>query len=395
VRSLRFTLALILALLAASWSVQAQSVQLWTQDATQPWLLEAIDAFTAETGIEVEVKAISFGTEELFTAFAGDSPPDLFTHGLAALGAFAALGVLEPLESIYTKWEFAADIVPQGLAAGQYQGRQVALPLGGVVVRDLVYRSDLFELAGIGADQPPRNWSDLVEYGRKLTERRPDGTLARSGLAVDTGDQMFSMLLRHLGRDLIEDGRSTLASAEAVEALSFQTDLIHVYGVHELGFNANLPAGTAAMTWTDMRYWSLDDPVVDFLKVATFPYEKEPATFLGTRIVMMPSGAKNKDEAIRLLEFLLHPRTQYRLTMLSGSIPFFGQAREWEWVQDSPVLVHFMAALSYAYPNPAHELWFDIRTIIQEAIASAMRQERPPRNALEDAHARVQALLEN
>jgi len=99
-------------------SVRAQSVQLWTQDATQPWLLEALDSFTQETGIEVELRAIGFGTEEVFTAVAAGAPPDLFTHGLAALGAFAATGFLEPFESTLDKWAFAGECVGAGARTG-------------------------------------------------------------------------------------------------------------------------------------------------------------------------------------------------------------------------------------------------------------------------------------
>ena len=373
----------------------AGAVTFWTQY-TEPWVEEVVQGFTRQTGIEVEVRYISYDTDEIFTAIAAGAAPDLFTHGLASLGAIASLDILVPLESHLEKWDFAGGIVPQGLAAGIYKGRQYALPFSGIATRDLIYRADIFEQVGIPAEAPPIHWNDLVEYGKRLVQKTPDGQMVRSGLTVGTNDQMYSMFLNQLGADLFTDDRSLFDQPEALEALEFHVGLVHEHGIDQLGFtNANgVLTGTAAMTWSDASIWMQSLEGSDLLRVATFPYAKQPATFLGTGIMAIPTNAPNMEAALKLAEYLLHPDTQQIINFGTGQVPFYYQAAEWDWVRESPVIGHFMRAVEYGVPNPAHELWFDIRTAMRTAISSALNQQQSPANALAQLHQQVQALLD-
>ena len=54
-----------------------------------------------------------------------------------------------------------------------YDGRQYAIPYD-TDVRVLYYNKALFRQAGLDPDRPPKTWSEMREYSRKLTRRRDD-----------------------------------------------------------------------------------------------------------------------------------------------------------------------------------------------------------------------------
>lgn len=383
-------------------TLAAGSIDFWTQYATQPYLIEAAEEFTRQTGIQVNLRAITFDTDTLFVAIAADAAPDLFTHGGAALGTFASQSILTPLEPIMAEWSFADDFIPEALEYGQYEGEQLALPFIGIAVRDLVYRVDAFEESGLNADHPPERWDDLVDYGRKLVRYNENGEMTRNAITIDrlAGEQLFLMYLHQQGARLIEDGHSTLNGEEALRALTFIADMYFTHRLTEPNFWGNIQDGTSVMEWNTMQLFS--DRVIaqlgrpDLLRVATYPYAEVPATFGAVDFIALPKGAKNREEAIRFLEFLLSPEQQYKIVRATGMLPFYREAATWDWVQDSPVLFHYMAALSYAVPNPAHEHWFEMRQYLREAVRTATdpSDRVTPQAALERAHGFVERVLQ-
>jgi multiple sugar transport system substrate-binding protein len=175
---------LLLCGLVSGNTLAASSVSLWTQSATTPALLEVLQQFMQETGIEVEVKAINWTTDAVFVAVAGGAPPDTFTHGSAALGAFAGAGILMPLDQIVGKWSFMNDMIPQVRDWNRADGKLYALPWNGVQQRDLVYREDLWEESGVNPGQPPVTWDDFVRTGKKLVRFNAEGAMTRSAITL-------------------------------------------------------------------------------------------------------------------------------------------------------------------------------------------------------------------
>src|SRR5690606_41057330 len=96
---------------------------------------------------------------------AGCIPP------IAEKGVLADLG-LEPAELGARYYERTVD-------AGVHEGKVYALPIM-MDTRIGIYRKDLFAQAGIA--EPPKNFAELREYGKRLTQRAPDGTLPVAGL---------------------------------------------------------------------------------------------------------------------------------------------------------------------------------------------------------------------
>lgn len=395
-RYLKWTVvwAVGLMLLLLPGLTRAQTVSFWTQSATNPAVLALLEAFTEETGIEVEVRAITFGTEEVFVAMAGGAPPDIFTHGAAALGAFGALGQLYPLDRAISQWDFMHDMVPSVKAAGVYQGVQIAMPWRGATPRDLVYRIDAFEEAGLG--EPPVTWDDLVSYGRRLVRFDNDGAMTRSAITLATtstgGQQVFSMLHNQLGGSILVGEASGLGDPSAAQALDFHVDLFHDHAVAGPG---SVVAGTSTMGWSGVEIISsaTEVGVLEHIGASTFPYGLQPSTWNAADWAAIPANARNLDGALQLLEFIVRPETQQWFNYEFGAVPYYASAARWDWVMEQPLVMRFMESIAYGVGNPAHERWFDIRAILIETVERAHRREQPPSSLLAQAHQRLNVLL--
>ncbi len=391
-----FTILWVLLVLALSLTPAraAETVTFWTQSATNQTLLDILDEFTQETGIVVELRAIGWGTDELVVAAAADASPDVWTHGEAALGFFASSGLVSPLTAHVDRWPFAKDMAPQARQALEYQGELVALPFRGYAVRDLLYRADLFEEAGLGADNPPIHWEDLIAYGKKLVKLSNDGAMARS--AINQGDrQMFFMFMNQSGSTLFEEGRPMLDSQAAERGLAFLVDLIHQHRLVDLGFSARILDGTSAMEWAGASHFArATSDIAPMLKVATFPYSDQPATFGAVDFLALSPSAKNPVNGLALLEYLLHPDRQERLSLDAGQVPIYGQAVNWDWVRDSSYMPHFIQAINHVkYQGYPAETFFEVRDAITEAVTNAVNLAEEPRNALLQANQKIFGIL--
>jgi ABC-type glycerol-3-phosphate transport system substrate-binding protein len=390
-RHLLLTIVMTVCLCICSSAIGlAESVSFWTQYTTNATLLSVLNDFTRETGIEVELRNINWDTDAIFIGIASGSLPDLFTHGAASLGAFAAQGFMAPLEPYMANWLFLKDMIPQIREAGVYNGQQIAITWNGISVRDIAYRADFFAEAGLSASQFAKNWDDFIPMAKKLVQRDASGKLLRSAIVVPksgtTIQQWWSMLHHQAGGDLLVNGLPHLNDGTAVEALQYYADMIHMHRLDDLNFSGNLTKGTSAMSWTS---WGNIKPLIDSgmdIGIAQFPYKVRPATFLATDWAAIPLGAKNPEGAAKLLEYLLHPERQKLLNQgVGGAVPFYRNAMQWDWVKSAPQLQHLFAAAAYGVPNPPHVLWFEIREILLTNITEAVKGTTPPKTAIEQA----------
>lgn len=387
-RYLLVMIAVTVAMGISSADVTASgSVSFWTQWATSTWLPEAVKDFTEATRIGVELRSIGWGTEELFVAAAGGVLPDLYSHGHGALSSFGSQNLMRPLDSVVAKWKSYERIIPALLDSLRYEGKLVALPAPGVSVRDLVYRADIFANVGLDPDHPPRSWDDLVSHGRRLVEIDGEGNWLRAALKL-SDRQMFYLFMWQNGQKSIFNGQGgpQLDTEESVGALTFLVDMIHAHQIAPSRGFGTTSGGTAAMEWTSGHPFTLGQPGHEQMRAATFPYSKQPATWVAADWVALSTQATNPDAALALLEFLFHPNTQYKIQSVNGNIPIFRDALHWDFIKNTPEVPHFMLALENAVWTEAHPLLFEYRDHVTKAVVSAMDERVPPLNALVTAN---------
>ncbi len=374
-------LALFPVFATQAWA--ATTISFWTQD-VQEWVLEAVNEFTAATGIEVDVKAISWGLDELIVAYVAGSMPDVWTHGGAALGALAHQGMMAPLDRWIELWEHRDDVAPQALELVTYNGRVVGLPWRGIAVGAMPYRADFFAEAGLDPETPPQTWDELVEHARRLVRRDADGTLIRSGFNVtDAGVEpsfWFRLFTLQNGLEVFSDAEHSLTDPRIVRAVEFYSDLYHRYHVSDPGFYGSVAAGTTAMGSSPVGGPLIQEleQFIEFggdprdLRFSVFPYLEEPLAILTGDFIAMSPTASDPEAAFALIKHLVGPKVHERLTFQFGRLPIYRQAVDWDWVVARPQVHNLMEIMfEHGTATPPHPYFFELRQVQIDVMLAA------------------------
>jgi len=371
------------------------TVSFWTQN-IDAWVLEAVEEFTNETGIQVDVRAIGWGLDELLVAYAAGALPDVWTHGGAALGALAHQGMMQPLDHWLDLWEHRDAVAPQAFALGTYEGKVVALPWRGIAVGAMPYRADFFAEAGLDAENPPQSWDDLVEYGRRLVRRDAEGGLIRSGFNVtDVGVEpsfWFRLFTLQNGIEVFSDAEHSLTDPRIARAVEFYGDLYNRHHLSDPGFYGSVAAGTTAMGSSPVGgpLIRLLQEFVDFggderdLRFSVFPYPQEPLVILTGDFIAVSPTASDPEAAFALVKHLVSPEVHEEFTFRWGTLPIYRQAVDWDWVAARPQ-VHVLMQLMFDYglATTPHPHFFELRQVQVDVMLAARRGTQAVQTILE------------
>jgi len=203
------------------WSTLVEPDRVATQE-------RIIDAFTEATGIEVELVPVPEDDlpNLIVTNAASGDLPDVVHHPIDFSIGWAEQGILDV--------EAAAEVVEslgvdtfnqQALALASQDDQPVAVPSDGWG-QLLVYRTDLFEAAGL---EPPDTFANLLAAAQALQADGMNGITASTDPADVFTQQTFEFLALGAGCQLIEDGEIALDSPACVNAITTYADLIQNY----------------------------------------------------------------------------------------------------------------------------------------------------------------------
>ena len=128
-----------------------------------------VDEWNANNDSQVELTVIPSGefVTKMGAAIAAGDPPDIASIDLIYTPAFAAAGQLVDITDFVRALPYADDLTPAHMELGMYEGRNYAVPTG-VDGSFIVYNIDLFEQAGLDADNPPTTWDEMLEAMRAI-----------------------------------------------------------------------------------------------------------------------------------------------------------------------------------------------------------------------------------
>lgn len=199
----------------------------------------------------IEVSAFSgisipgMGQEsKLMLAIAGGMAPDVIQVNFRMSDTYIHQGFIYPLDSFLARdypggvKQYINDMVKpirpvayrEGPAVDGFKaGQRVWFVPGSLGVRVLAWRKDFFMEAGLDPERPPRDWNELYEYAKKLT----DPATRRYGLQMGAGRMAswdFVGYVWSAGGDIIaKDEKGNWVAAygtrEAAEALDFYLKL--------------------------------------------------------------------------------------------------------------------------------------------------------------------------
>lgn len=214
----------------------------WLRTEVFPTFEEAM----AAEGKNVTVELVEFGgsDEQLKEQYALDlgvgAGYDLFAFDGFWVPEFVDAELLQPLEAVageaVTNWEGWDHISPGVQSILSYQGEVYGVPAG-TDVRQIFYRRDLFEEAGIEVPWQPTSWEEILEAGRTLQEAGIESPIqinAGTAMGEATTMQGWDMVLLGAGEHMYDfDQQKWIVSSPAIlNALELYNT---VYNEEELG----------------------------------------------------------------------------------------------------------------------------------------------------------------
>ena len=362
--------------------------------------------FTAERGIEVEVRATPDAADQRHQLYvqwlnARSAQPDVLQLDIVWTPEFAAAGWLLPLDP------FRPDLTgffPAAMDANRWNGTLFGLPWF-IDVGMLYWRTDLL-------DRAPRTFEELTAVSRRTMAA---GTV-QHGLVLQAAryEGLVTVYLEVLGgfggRIMDEDGGIVVDSNAAVQALTWLRDAIHRDGVvpaaalswHEEETRFAFQNGQTAM----MRNWPYahallqapDSSVSGRVAVAPMPAAPAgaPTGALGGSQLAINAHTTRPDEAWALVAFLTAPAQMLERARVVGQFPSrpdlyaAGQGLEGVLGVDPGDALRVVNA---ARPRPVTPVYTQLSEILQVRLHRALTLQQEPRPALEDAAREMRALL--
>ncbi len=280
-------------------------------------------------------------------AFTGGGP-ELVYGPSDYVGAFVSMNILRPLDDLFTAEELRRF---DEKAIGRYRGKlyQIGDEIGNHLA--MGWNRSLFAKAGL--TRAPRNFAELIEYGKKLTlDTNGDGVIDQYGLVWNYTEPFFFMpFYTSFGGWVLDAGnRPTLDNPAAVRAFSFVKDLRDKHRIiprecdYEIAESQFLE-GRAAMIingpWAWGRYveklggnFALDLlPVNEATGLPAAPMVTTKGYFVNRSV------EGEKLEAVRtFLRFMLSPETQVVFSQRLKTIPSSLAAQNDPRVLDDPII---------------------------------------------------------
>ena len=372
-------------------------------------LVDRFNRSSADHHVEqVDVPYTDIHTKML-PAVAGNVPPDVSTFDRYVVASYAGRGAFQALDDRVRRDGIRGeDFFRAPWEECFYAGRQYAVPYD-TDVRVLYYNKTLFREAGLDPEKPPRTWSELQAYSRKLTKRRPNGRLAQVGYAPIWGNTTLYLYgWQKGGRFVSEDGRRvTLNDPKIVEAMTWVADFVKEYGIESLmglssgfGGEAQNPfiTGKIAMIVLDVGELSTIQKYGAGLDwgAAPCPYADDgvPATWSGGFSLVIPAVARNSDGAWAFCRFILSEASQRYMATSSNKLPALRSAAEDPFFQGSAFWRLAIDQMQYSHYRPVTPVGSAINQEMWTAVDEVVHGKLSPQEALDVATRESQKLLD-
>jgi multiple sugar transport system substrate-binding protein len=370
---------------------------------TRPFMQKLESAFNKDNpGIKLSIEVVDWdsGKDKLNTLLAAGSPPDLVNVGSRWIPEFVALDAVEPLDS-YVNQELRDRFIPIALQGATYQGKLYGVPIA-VSARALYLNQGLLNAAGAKA---PQDWDQLVEVAKKI--QAPDKGVFGFGMQgnkVETDVYFYYFLWANGGEILSPDGKTAaFNSPEGVAALQFMCDLVNKHKVTEPnptaydreGLQDQFKAGKLGMMITGPWFWGMLSKQVPDLKysLAPIPASKKQVTMAVTDDIIMMKACKDKQAAWKFVEYFYKPELRQEWAQTFGMLPELKSVAESDFIKNSPQWSKFMELLPTGKFVPLHPRWTSVEDELRTAIQQAFLGQKSPKEALDGAAERVNAVL--
>ena len=263
--------------------------------------------------------------KKILTSILSENPPDL-VFLVTPVAKWATRLALTPLDDLIKRDSFDSSIFFSALwDEMRFKDKVYALPLYSNSYA-FFYNKKLFREAGLNPENPPKTWTEVLEYSAKLTKKDAKGNFTQMGFIPTYGNIQTSVMMAwELGAQMLsDDGRKvSLNNIPTIDAFNW---LVSFYDQYKLNDVSTFTAGFGfadqhgfiseklAMMVLDNSFpdqinlynKSLDYGVAD---IPTFEGHS-PISSTGSWWFAIPRGAKNKEAAWEFMKFAVQKNIQ-------------------------------------------------------------------------------------
>lgn len=379
----------------------AGEVTWWTpnfNEARAKGLVEKFQAAHPDITVRLEITATDGLPQRVLTALQSGAAPDVVDVQHGWVNGYAQNKLVLPLGDVLKDRE---DYIPAALEYVTWDNQLWGIPYR-IETHAVIFNKGDFTAAGLDPNNPPQTWEQLVVAAEKLSGN------GKSGFAITGGGEVGNTIFRSLpfmwmvgGGIISDDGKKVLVnSPESVRAVTFYTDFfkkkLSPASTLENDGTANrrlFIAGTVSMYQSgqfDVPSIKKENPDID-VGVMPIPHPEggKTAAILGGWSLVVPSAAKNPEEAKTFIAFLAEAENQ---AVLTDTFPARISAMEAERFKD-PILDVFKQMLPYGRPVPTHPNWVQISQAYFDGIQRILLGEEDVQTAMDGAAAEIELLL--
>ena len=352
-------------------------------------LSKAVEAFTKETKVEVDVKPVSDVSQELARGITAEPTIDVVVLNPAQLSSYAG-----SLHSWDKGSAAVKDAHPALLTSATRQERISAAPRD-VSTLALYINTSLWSAAGLSESDYPTTWEQLDQVAAKLTS---GGVV---GLTLDaTYTRAGAFLVQGGGGLTSADGTKATASSEG--SVAGLTQVKQLLSSGSAGWGADLSAGSAADAFGQgqaamvIETEALVKTLADAYSGVSYKVVELPAGSGGKGTLQFPTfygvveASKHKADAIKLVEYLTAAERQVALASAAGTVPA-GKAAGETWKGKHADQAAFLAGVEYSQPVPSASGTSDIIANFDNELPGLAGGD--PAGILNSAQVNLQAVL--
>ena len=352
-------------------------------------LSKAVEAFTKDTKVEVDIKPVSDVSQELARGITAEPTIDVVVLNPAQLSSYAG-----SLHSWDKGSAAVKDAHPALLTSATRQEKIAAAPRD-VSTLALYINTSLWSAAGLSDSDYPTTWEQLDQVAAKLTS---GGVV---GLTLDASYARVGAFLIQGGGGLTSaDGTKATASSEGSVAGLTQVKTLLSSG--SAGWGADLPAGSAADAFGQgqaamvIETEALVKTLADTYSGVSYKVVELPAGSGGKGTLQFPTfygvveASKHKADAIKLVEYLTAAERQVALATAASTVPAGKPAGE-TWKGKHADQAAFLAGVEYSQPVPSASGTSDIIANFDNELPGLAGGD--PASILGSAQVNLQAVL--
>ena len=275
----------------------------------------------------------------------------------------------------------------------------------------MYWNKDLFKQAGLDPQRPPQNWAEMVEFGKKLTQRDAAGNVSTYGVQVPSSGfpyWLFQAFTTQNGVELMNPAgtQTYFDKPEVVQALQYWVDLsrkhqIHPSGVVEWGTTPkDFFERKAAMIWTTTGNLTniRTNAKFDF-GVAMLPAGKQRGTPTGggNFYVLNKATPAERDAAVKFMKWATAPERAARWAIATGYVSV--TPASWETDTMKKYLAEFPAPtvardqLKHAVAELSTHENQRVTKALNDGLQAALTGSKTPEAAMRDAQREADRIL--